>query len=111
MIYEILPQGAENAVTGSTLIKFVGLDSVRDLQKMIAQERSEGMLILSSSKSGYFRPDEDNLEKGKHEIAEFVNVLRMRAINTLRAIQAAKKALEQTEGQIGLNERDQLNEG
>ena len=110
MIFHILPKGAENAMTSAELIRRTGLESVRELQKVIALERAEGALILSNSRAGYFLPADG--PKGQLEIAEFIGVLRNRAINTLKALRAAKAALDIFDTQITLfdmpNEEDEL---
>ena len=90
-IEQLLPQGAENAVGTAELVRLTGLRNSRTLQIAIATERERGALILSTTKGGYFLPD-DGL-KGQQEIAEFVRTLRARAINTLRALRGAKQAL------------------
>ena len=98
MIYELLPQGEQNAVPTRDLVKITGFRSARDLQLQVAHEREEGKLILSTCKGGYFLPSDG--EQGMAEIAAFVATLHSRAINTLRALRAAKAALCDIEGQI-----------
>jgi len=90
-IARILPQGAENAVSTKELVRLTGLRNARTLQIAIASEREHDALILSTTRGGYFLPDDG--EKGQQEIAEFVQTLRARAINTLRALRGAKQAL------------------
>ena len=68
-----LHKGAENAITGSDLVKIIGCRSTRYLQTMISIERKNGALILSSS-NGYFLPDDG--EKGREEIQQFVSKFR-----------------------------------
>jgi len=101
-IARILPQGAENAVSTAELVRLTGLRNSRTLQIAIATERERGALILSTTKGGYFLPDDG--EKGQQEIAEFVRTLRARAINTFRAMRSAKKALSGVEGQTDLGD-------
>ena len=102
-IFDMLPQGEGNAVTTNALVKLTGYKSARDLQNKIAAEREQGYLILSTCRNGggYFRPADG--EQGQQEIARFIQTLKARAINTLVAIKAARKALAQAEGQITLN--------
>lgn len=100
MIFNMLPKGAENAVTSAELVRRTGLESVRELQKVIAQERAAGALILSNSRAGYFLPAEG--KKGQLEISEFISVLRRRALNTLKALRTAKEALEIVDTQLTL---------
>ena len=95
MVHECLPCGAENAITTKELVRLLDFKSARELQEAIARERDEGHLILSASQNGggYFLPDDDD-EKGQAEIRTFIHTLENRAINTLRAIEAAKAALD-----------------
>lgn len=101
-IFDLLPQGEENAVASKVLADLVGASSVRDLQHMVAFERERGALILSTCKGGYYRPADG--EQGQREIAAFIQTLRARALNTLRAIKTARKALEGVEGQLDLDD-------
>ena len=45
---------------------------------------------------GYFLPDDG--EKGYRELSAFVRTLRSRAVNTLRTLKAANKALQRMDG-------------
>lgn len=101
-IYDLLPQGETNAVASKVLANMVGATSVRDLQHMVAAERKSGALILSTCKGGYYRPQDG--AAGQAEIARFIQTLRARALNTLRAIKATRKALEGVEGQLDLDD-------
>lgn len=101
-IAELLPAGAENAVSSRSLAQMIGCSDVRQLQSMIAKERERGALILSTTTGGYFLPDVG--EKGKQEIAAFVSALHARAINTLKAAAAARKALAVLDGQEALED-------
>lgn len=101
-ISSYLPQGEENAIRSSELARITGAKSVRELQHWVAAERSEGALILSTGKGGYFLPAEG--EKGQAEIARFVATLRSRAVNTLKALKTAKAALSKTTEQITMDE-------
>ena len=101
VIEQLLPRGLENAVTTRELVRLTGVKNARTLQSAIAIERESGALILSTGKSGggYFLPDEG--EKGTHEITEFVHTLYGRAVNTLRMLRNARRAvaLSEVEGQ------------
>lgn len=101
-IYNLLPQGEENAIASKSLANMVGATSVRDLQHMVAAERESGALILSTCRGGYYRPSDG--EQGQREISAFIQTLRARALNTLRAIKTARKALERVEGQLDLDD-------
>ena len=97
-----LLQGEEHALSTKELLATCGLRSPRELRAVIAREREEGALILSTCRhhGGYFLPAEG--EAGRREIAAFVSTLHARAANTLKALRTAKAALEQMEGQLEL---------
>ena len=62
MIFEILPRGAENAITARDLLKLSGMPSGAALRHQIALERRTGSLILSTCRGkrrGYFCPSND----------------------------------------------------
>lgn len=100
MVHEILPKGAENAISAAELVRLTGHSSTRHLQNTIAVERERGNLILSTCRNGggYFMPDDG--EKGQAEISEFCNTLYARAINTLKVYSLTRKALETPTGQL-----------
>ena len=93
MIYSLLLEGAENAVTAKELAKMAGLPNVRQLQEEIARERDAGAVILSTCRNGggYYLPAEG--DTGRREIEEYIRTLKSRALNTLRAIRSARAAL------------------
>lgn len=103
-VFERLPQGEDNAIKAKDLARQCGFKSARDLQHAIALEREAGALILSTCRhgGGYYRPSDG--EAGKREINSFVATLASRAINTLRAIKAARRELKTIDGQISINE-------
>lgn len=101
-IFDLLPRGEENAVSSKALADLVGVKTVRELQHRVSAERESGALILSTCRGGYFRPAAG--EQGQREIAAFARTLQARAINTLRAIRAAREALENVEGQLDLDD-------
>ena len=86
-------QGERNAVSSRELLKWTGLKTNRDLQIVIAKERAEGKLILSTCRNGggYFAPSDGAL--GMAEIRSFIATLNNRAVNTQKALTAARKAL------------------
>ena len=96
-IASILPVGAENAIPSARLVEMIDCGTVRKLQSLIAKEREAGALILSTTTGGYFMPDTG--QKGREEIAAFVAVLHARAVNTLKAVKAARAALAVMDGQ------------
>lgn len=105
-IFDLLPQGEQNAVASKDLAELAGAASVRELQSMIAQEREDGALILSTCRGGggYFRPSPG--DAGKAEIERYISTLRMRALSTLRVLRSAKAAVATPEvaGQIDLED-------
>lgn len=110
-VFERLPQGEDNAIKAKDLARQCGFKSARDLQHAIALEREAGALILSTCRhgGGYYRPSDG--VAGRQEVAAFMRTLRARAINTLRAIRAAREALERLDGQIELPMTDNGKEG
>lgn len=105
-IFEILPIGEGNAISSKSLAGLVGAASVRELQSMIAQEREDGALILSTCRGGggYFRPSPG--DAGKVEIERYVATLRARALSTLRVLRSAKAAVAASEvaGQVDMDD-------
>lgn len=106
MIHELLGQGQSNAIRTADLVRLTGCKSARDLQEQIAKEREAGHLILSSSRrgGGYYLPAPG--AAGKAEIEAFVATLRARALNTLRILRDAKRALNDLDGQERITEID-----
>lgn len=107
-IFSMLPQGEENAVSTKALVTMTGCGSARRLQHLIAVERGQGHLILSTCQNGggYFLPADG--EQGRREIGAFVATLRSRALNTLVALRAAQAALKEVEGQLTLDGLEEL---
>lgn len=95
MIEKFLLEGKQNAISSQSLSNLVGCKSVRELQQIIAEERSKGMVILSTCQNGggYYLPCGD-----KSEVIEFIRTLQNRAENTLCALNSAKIYLKQLEG-------------
>lgn len=96
-ITRLLPHGAENAISTEELIAICGVSGIRQLRKMVAEERDAGALILSNTNGGYFLPAEG--EKGRDEMQHFVNTVRSKALSLLRAARPARNALRILEGQ------------
>ena len=103
-IYSILPHGEENAVSTRDLIALTGYRTARQLQKQIEAERAAGALILSASTGGYYLPAAG--AAGRIELLRYERTLRNRAINTLRTLKAARRALRELEGQLKMGEVD-----
>lgn len=94
-IADLLPCGAENAISTKMLVRLTGCSSARQLQGRISAERAQGAVILSSSTGGYFLPAAG--AKGRREIKEYIATLQARSQNTLRAVESAKEALDEME--------------
>ena len=105
-VFDLLPQGEQNAISSKSLAELVGVASVRELQSVIAQERDNGALILSTCRGGggYFRPSPG--DKGRAEIERYIATLRARALNTLRVLRSAKAAVAASElaGQVDMDD-------
>lgn len=98
-IFEMLPEGCENAISRRNLMTVLGM-SDRSLRLAIAAERRAGALILSSTcvdGSGYYRPT--NAE----EIARFVASMERRAKSIFAVVTEARKALRELEEEAGAN--------
>lgn len=101
-VSRFLPQGGKNAISTSELVRLTGCKSSRQLQKMVAEEREQGIPILSSCRGGYFLPEPG--EAGRAEMVAYCRTLQARAINTFRALRAVRKLLSEPEGQEHLEE-------
>lgn len=91
MIEEILHTGIQNALSPEYLAAVTGLDSVRAVQKQIERERRSGAVILSSTQppGGYYLP------ANREKVRQFIRTLENRAGETMRALDSARKYLEE----------------
>lgn len=98
-VESLLNHGAGNAIPTAELIELAGFKTSRQLQAQVEMERLDGALILSTSKrgGGYYLPADG--PEGRQEINDFIRTLNARAINTLRTLKAARRALTQLDGQ------------
>ncbi len=87
-IESLLPIGKENAIKSELLVQILHLHNKRELQQLIAKERNEGALILSSSTGGYFTSNDPK------EVAEFIRTLESRAKHTFIALRSARKFMQ-----------------
>lgn len=94
-----LKKGAENAIQGKELAQLIGCRSTRRLQSLVSKERQDGFLILSSE-NGYFLPSDG--VKGREEISRFIATYRSMALNTLKVLKTAKRALTVSYGQMDI---------
>lgn len=100
MIAELLNRGRERARTSDDLMRACGLMSKRELTNQIARERENGIIILSTTagNGGYYLP------KNREEVQQFINSMEARAQNTLKAVKCARKLLNETSGQMSLQD-------
>ena len=87
----ILPTGKLNAISARDLAVKLGV-SDRVLRDIVTAERVKGVVICSSS-AGYYLPG------NRDEIREFCNCMEKRAKHSFIAIQSARRALGEVEGQ------------
>jgi hypothetical protein len=92
-IADMLPHGVANAIPSAELVARCGFRNTRELQQTIERERLRGEIIASTGRNGggYFIP------ATTAELREYVNTVRKRAINTLRSVAPAYRALRATE--------------
>lgn len=96
MISDFLTEGKRNAVPSQRLADLAGCKSVRELQEVIAQERTAGEVILSTCENsgGYFLPENVS------EVMEFIRTLESRGKNTLAALKSARDYLKGCGGEV-----------
>lgn len=88
MIVDLLPRGKENAISTEALLQASGATSVRELRKMVANERKAGEIIASISTGGYYIPNDTK------ELEDFVRTLDSKARSIMVALQSARKLLK-----------------
>ncbi len=95
MIFELLKEGRENALSPDYLKTAAGLQSEREVRRQVEEERREGKVILSSMGrgGGYYKP------ANTEEVREFIRVFEARAKGTLFTLNSARRYLEEIEGQ------------
>ena len=101
MVYEVLPEGKENAVKAEVLCAQLGIGA-RVLRKKIMLERQNGAVILTNpSSGGYYRPTTES------ELDEYIQMQKTQIFSRFRSIRSAKKIkkklAEQRSGQLTLN--------
>lgn len=87
MIYEILPAGRENALTGRTLADMFKCD-IRIITAQIEKERRDGHPICAT-KQGYFLPANNG------ELQAYCDRLKGRAVELFKTRQALIRVLRQ----------------
>lgn len=94
IVYDALQFGRRNAIPAKTLMQLLGFRSKRDLQKQIERERNAGLVILADfAGGGYYRSDDPE------ELRQFTRTMNAKAVNTLRALESAERALDAATGQ------------
>lgn len=96
-IEPLLPIGKENAISTEELKQVFGC-SAREIRAIVSKERNEGALICSSTQGGYFKAG------SRAELQEFYNTLQSQAISIYKALRHTKKALDETDGQISIDD-------
>ena len=91
-VLDFIPVGPENAVTGRQLSRLMGL-SGREIRRRIAVERAAGAIILTDGAGGYFQPT-DNGQRGRAEVAAWLDRLEARGVSTLMAGNSARAWLK-----------------
>ena len=83
-ISDLLPHGQANAVPLRSLVSMTGLDG-RKIRLMIAQERREGVPIVSDNTKGYF------IAETQLEREAFCRSMRHRAQEIIKAAEAVER--------------------
>ena len=96
-LLDYIPTGAENAISAEELCKRAGLTSVRAMQQQIHRLREQGHVICSSTDrpAGYF------IAANPKEAARFIRSMESRRREIGRAIQAARKYIQEAGGKEG----------
>lgn len=86
ILLELLPKGAESALSAPEIQQMLGLPARRDVNFLVHRLRVKGVVILSNNQ-GYFLPE------SKAEIHDFVKSMRSRTKAIKCATLSAEKAL------------------
>ncbi|MBQ2581274.1 MAG: hypothetical protein II574_06570 [Ruminococcus sp.] len=86
-LYNLLSEGAENAISAAELQRLLGLDFRQDVNELVHRMRKDGQVILSNNK-GYYLPACDA------ETAAFVRSMDSRAEAIKAATESARRACE-----------------
>ncbi len=94
MIYELLKEGRENALSPQYLQVVTGLQNEREVRRQVEAERLKGNIIISNigGSGGYYRP------ATTEEVRDFIRTYEYRARATIKIIEIAKLYLRKTEG-------------
>ena len=91
-LLELIPHGPENAVTGRQLSRLMGVGG-REIRRRIAGARAAGKIILTDGAGGYYLPS-DNGQRGRAEVAAWLDRLETRGVSTLMAGNSARAWLK-----------------
>lgn len=91
MIYEILRNGEEEAISNAELSNRLGVDG-RTIRKYVHDERRAGLPILSGVR-GYYLPDKDP-EIAKHQLIAFQRQQRGHVLSHSRTAGIASNELK-----------------
>ena len=97
----LLSHGEQNAIRSADLVNLAGLHSPRELRAEIEKERAGGARILSTGRGdgGYYLPATDPVQ-GRAESEAVVRTVHARAVNSQKALKAARRALRECAGQM-----------
>lgn len=95
---QYLKRGEENAIPSQELATAAGFSNIRKLREDIARSREAGQIIISSTQGGYYLPAD------KADIIGFIESMESRAKKIMLAIRSAKKAVNDIDGQIHIED-------
>ncbi len=95
-LFSLLPEGRSNAIPMQILAEQLGVDP-RSLRAAIARAREAGEIIAGDS-AGYYCP------ASKEELRRYYHTAKRRALSGLRALKAARRLLQEMEGQRRLGD-------
>ena len=102
-ILALIPRGPENAITGRVLSRLMGVGG-REIRRRIAEARAAGAIILTDGAGGYYLPS-DNGQRGRAEVAAWLDRLEARGVSTLMAGNSARAWLRnELPGQVKIKD-------
>ena len=91
LIADSIGTGEENATASKTLQQIAGICE-RDLRKIIERLRRSGVVIISASDGGYYKPET------AAELKRFIHKEQARASSVLYTLKSAKQLLREWGG-------------
>lgn len=88
-IVNLIPYGKANAISRVSLRNITGL-SDRNVRHLIAEARTDTIILTVDNGKGYFRPTKDELE----EIQVWLKKETARANSTFKSIESAREILK-----------------